>query len=166
MKKTRQLACMALLAAIALTIYVVEAQIPVPIPVPGVKLGLANAVTLLALFTLGPWQALAILLVRIVLGSMFTGQLTALLYSLCGGLLCWAVTCLLRRIVTDRQLWVCGVTGAMAHNTGQILMAMVVTGTPSIAVYLPFLLVTGIVTGLFTGLAAQAVCLRLRGRLK
>ncbi len=166
MKKTKQLACMALLAAIALTIYVVEAQIPVPVPVPGVKLGLANAVTLLALFTLGPWQALAILLVRIVLGSMFTGQLTALLYSLCGGLLCWAVTCLLRRIVTDRQLWVCGVAGAMAHNTGQILMAMVVTGTPSIAVYLPFLLVTGIVTGLFTGLAAQAVWLRLRGRLK
>ena len=68
----------------------------------------------------------------------------------------------LRRILTEHQIWVCSVAGAIAHNIGQILVAMAITRTPALIVYLPVLLVSGILTGLFTGLCAQF----LTGRLK
>lgn len=152
----------ALLTAIALTIFMVEAQIPPLVPIPGVKLGLANIVTVFALFAYGRRDALLILVVRVFLGSVFSGQIMTLLYSMAGGLFCFAVTALLKNVLTDKQLWVAGVVGAVFHNIGQIIVAIVVTGTPGIVVYLPVLLVSGIVTGLFTGLCAQF----LYGKLK
>ncbi len=146
---------MALLTAVALTIFVAEAQIPPIVPIPGVKLGLANIITVYAMFRLGPREALAILLARILLGSLFAGQMMSLLFSLAGGLLCFAVMLPLRRILTLRQIWVSGVIGAVCHNIGQILVAAAVSGTLSVAVYLPALMLSGIVTGAFTGLCAQ-----------
>ena len=83
--RTKRIALCALLTAIALTIFVLEAQIPPLVPLPGVKLGLSNIVTLFALCALGPKESGAILLVRIVLGNLVTGQVSAILYSLAGG---------------------------------------------------------------------------------
>ncbi len=151
----RRLARDAVLTAVALTVFVVELQIPELVPIPGVKLGLANIVTLVTLFTLGPWDALAVLMARILLGALFAGNVMALLYSLTGGLLAFAVMTLMRKILTNRQIWVASVFAAMAHNVGQIGAAILVAGTPELLVYLPVLLVSGIVTGLFTGLAGQ-----------
>lgn len=152
----------ALLTAIALTIFMLEAQIPPLAPIPGIKLGLANIVTVFALFTYGSRDALMILLVRVFLGSVFSGQMTTFFYSLSGGLLCFAVTLLMKRVLTEKQIWVASITGAVFHNIGQILVAIVITSTPGIIVYLPILLVSGILTGLFTGLCAQF----LYGKLK
>lgn len=152
----------ALLTAIALTIFILEAQIPPLAPIPGIKLGLANIVTVFALFTYGSRDALMILLVRVFLGSVFSGQMTTFFYSLSGGLLCFAVTLLMKRVLTEKQIWVASITGAVFHNIGQILVAIVITSTPGIIVYLPILLVSGILTGLFTGLCAQF----LYGKLK
>ena len=159
--KSRRLALSAVLAAIALTIFVLEAQIPRPPPVPGLKLGLSNVVTLFALAVLGWKEAMVILLVRIVLGNIFTAQIMALLYSLAGGLLSFAVMALLLRVLKRSQLWVAGVFGGIAHNLGQMAVAVAVTGTPALLMYLPVLLLCGIVTGAFTGLCAQL----LRNRL-
>ena len=159
--KSRRLALSAVLAAIALTIFVLEAQIPLPLPVPGLKLGLSNVVTLFALAVLGWKEALVILLVRIVLGNIFTAQIMALLYSLAGGLLSFAVMALLLRVLKRSQLWVAGVFGGITHNLGQMAVAVAVTGTPALLMYLPVLLLCGIVTGAFTGLCAQL----LRNRL-
>ena len=121
-KGTRRLTRLALLTAIALTIFMVEAQIPVPIPIPGVKLGLANIVTVYAVFVLGPWDALSILVVRVFLGAVFSGQMMTLFYSLGGGLLCWAVLVLLRRLFTKNQIWLCSPVSALfalaAHRAG------------------------------------------------
>ena len=161
---TKQLTTMALLTAIALAIHVAEAQIPPFVAIPGVKLGLANIITVYAAFSIGGGAAAMILSARILLGSMFGGGVVSLLYSLAGGVLCLLVTLLLRRILTQRQIWVAGVMGAIAHNIGQILVAIVVTGTPSIVTYLPVLLISGILTGAFTGFAAQAVINRLGHR--
>lgn len=161
---TRQLTTMALLTAIALAIHVAEAQIPPLVAIPGVKLGLANIVTVYAAFSIGGGAAAMILVARILLGSMFGGGVMSLMYSLAGGLLCLAVTLLLRRVLTVKQIWVAGVMGAVAHNIGQILVAVVVTGTPSIVSYLPILLISGVVTGTFTGFAAQAVVNRIGSR--
>lgn len=158
---TKQLTTMALLTAMALAIHVAEAQIPPLVAIPGVKLGLANIITVYAAFSIGGGAAAMILIARILLGSMFGGGVMSLIYSLAGGVLCLLVTLLLRRVLTKKQIWVAGVAGAIAHNIGQILAAVVVTGTPSIVSYLPILLVSGVITGLFTGFAAQAVVNRI-----
>ena len=105
----KQLLRMAMLTAIALILFLVEAQIPNPVPIQGVKLGLANVITVYAVFAMGPGPALMILVCRVFLGSVFSGQMMTLLYSLGGGLLCWCAMCALRRVVTGRQIWVCSI---------------------------------------------------------
>ena len=158
----RRLAWCALLTAIALTIFVLEGQIPLSFRVPGMKLGLSNLVTLYALFALGWKEALGILLVRIFLGNVFAGNLMAMLYSLSGGLLSFAVMALLRRIVSGKQIWVCGTLGGIAHNLGQIAAAVLIAKTSGLLLYLPVLILCGMVTGAFTGLCAQLLLQRIR----
>ena len=159
--KTKRLTRAALLTAIALTIFMVEAQLPALAPVPGIKLGLANIVTVYAMFLLGPADTLAILLCRVFLGSLFAGQLMTLFYSLGGSLACYGVMLVLRKLVTERQIWVCGILGAMAHNIGQICVTIGITRTPGLLYYLPALMVSGILTGCFTGLCAQFLVCRM-----
>lgn len=152
----------AIFTAVALTIFLVELQIPSVVPIPGVKLGLANIVTVCAMFLLGPADTACVLLVRIVLGSICSGQMMAMWYSLCGGALCYLSMLGMRKLVTPGQIWVCSVVGAIAHNVGQIAAAILLTRTPSLVYYLPILLVSGIVSGLFTGLCAQFAAKKLR----
>lgn len=159
----RRLTLCALLTAIALTIFMVETQIPVPIPVPGVKLGLANIVTIYAVFLLGPGDALMILLSRVFLGAVFSGQMMTLSYSLAGGLVCWVVMLLLRRILSRDQIWLCSPVAAVGHNVGQLLMAAAILGSWTVLAYLPYLLIAGVCAGLFTGLCAQLLIRRLEG---
>lgn len=153
--KVKKLTTMALLCAIALTIFMVEARIPPLVPIPGIKLGLSNIVTVFAVFALGPGEATAILFVRIFLGAVFAGNFSTIFYSAAGGACAILVTILLRRILKKDQLWVAGCLGAVAHSIGQMGMAILLTGTPSLAVYLPIMIVCSIITGLFTGLCAQ-----------
>jgi len=160
--KLKQMTTNALLTAIALTIFMIEAQIPTLVPIPGVKLGLANIITVFALFAFTPKDAFLILFVRVFLGSVFSGQISTLLYSLGGGVTCFCALLVMRRVLSIEQLWIASVIGAIFHNIGQTIVAIIVTGTPSIAVYLPILLVSGIIAGLFTGLCAQF----LYGKLK
>ncbi len=103
--------------AASLIVLVIEAQIPAPIPVPGVKLGLANIVTLIAMVMLGRREAGLILLVRIAMGSMFTGGVSAFIFSIAGGALAYAVMCLTLPF-SGKLLWVISVLGAIAHNLG------------------------------------------------
>lgn len=155
--KTRKLTQMALLTAIALTIFMIEAQIPPLVPIPGVKLGLANIVTVFAVFAMGPREAASILFVRVFLGAVFAGNFSTILYSGAGGLLAIVTTIGLRKILTRRQLWVAGALSAIAHSVGQMAMAIAVSATPGLIVYLPMMIVCSIITGIFTGLCAQLV---------
>ena len=152
--KTRKLTVMALLCAIALTIFTVEAQIPALVPIAGVKLGLSNIVTVYAVFTLGPWEAASILFVRIFLSAVFAGNFSTIFYSLAGGGLSIVTTILLRCVLQKNQIWVAGVLGAIAHSIGQMAMAVLISGTPMLVIYLPVMIVCSIITGLFTGLCA------------
>ena len=157
MKGTKRLAVLAMFTAIALTIFVAEAQIPPVVPIPGVKLGLANIVTLIAMALLGRRQAGEILLVRIVLGGV-----SAMLFSIAGGVLSYLVMCLTIRRLPERLLWVVSVLAAFGHNAGQLLVAVWVTGTPSILVYAPALVAASVITGAFTGVAAMYLVRALR----
>ena len=145
----------AVLAAVALIIFILESKIPNLAPVPGMKLGLANIVTVYAMFALGPLDTLAILLVRIILGSAFAGSVTSFFFSLAGGLLCYLVELFLRKILTRKQIFVAGILGAIAHNVGQMLVAVIAFQSVSVLVYLPFLMVSAVITGTLTGFAAQ-----------
>lgn len=159
-KGARRLTLLALLTAIALTIFLVEAQLPV-IPIPGVKLGLANIVTVYAMFVLGPGDTLMILCARVFLGAVFSGQMSTLLYSAGGGLACWLVMLGLRAVLTPRQIWLCSPIAAVFHNLGQLLVAAWVMRTWAVLAYLPYLLLSGILTGVFTGLCAQFLLHRM-----
>ena len=160
-KLTRRVTRMALLTAIALTIFMAEAQIPNPIPIPGIKLGLANIVTVYAMFLLGPADTLMILVSRVFLGSVFSGQMMTFLYSLSGGLLCYVAMLFLRLVLTKDQIWVCSCIGGACHNLGQLAAAMLVLRTTVVVFYLPHLLLAGLCAGLFTGLCAQFLIRRL-----
>ena len=160
--KIKQLTRDALLTAIALTIFMIELYIPALVPIPGVKLGLANIVTVFALFVYTPKDALMILLVRVFLGAVFSGQISTLMYSMAGGLLCFAVLLGMRKILTEKQIWVASIIGAVFHNIGQIIVAILVTSTPGIVVYLPVLMVSGVISGAFTGLCTQVLVAKLK----
>jgi len=151
----KKLTTLSLLTAIALTIFMVEAQIPSLVPLPGVKLGLANIVTVFTVFAMGPKEGTLVLAARIFLGAVFAGNFSTIFYSAAGGGLAILTTILLRKILKKNQLWVAGVFGAIAHSVGQMAMAVVMMGTPSIAMYLPVMIVISIFTGLFTGFSAQ-----------
>ena len=153
--KTRKLTLLSLLCAIALTIFMVESQIPPLTPVPGIKMGLANIVTVFAVFAIGPKEAAAVLFVRIFLGAVFAGNFSTIFYSGAGGLCAILVTIVSRKFLTKKQLWVAGILGAIAHSIGQMGMAIAITGTPGLAVYLPVMICVSILTGAFTGLCAQ-----------
>ena len=158
---TKRLAKLAVLTTAALIIFTFEAQIPAPVPIPGVKLGLANIITVYAAFTMTGYEAALILLCRIILGSLFTGTAVSMLYSLGGGALCIAVTLLLAKVLGRGQMWVASICGAISHNLGQLAVAALVMGTGAVFVYLPPLMISAVVTGAFTGFAAQRLTDRL-----
>ncbi len=154
---------LALLTAIALTIFLAEAQLPALTAVPGVKLGLANIVTVYAMFALGPGDALLVLSGRVFLGAVFSGQMMTLIYSAAGGFLSWCVLCLLRKLLTGEQIWLASPVVAVFHNLGQLLAAAAVLRSWAVMAWLPYLIIAAILAGLFTGVAAQALLRRLSG---
>lgn len=157
----RRLTRNALLAGVALIIFVIELQLPALSPVPGLKLGLSNIVTVFAVFMLSPADAAQILAARILLGTFISGNLSALMYSAAGGAACYALMLALRRVLGAGRMWIASVLGAVAHNLGQAAVAAAVTRTPALLAYLPVLTAGGMLAGLFTGLCAQFMSRRL-----
>ena len=163
MAKTKRLAFMALLTAMALTIFVIEAQIPAPVPIPGVKLGLSNIITLTAMLLLGKKEAGIVLLLRIIMGAMFTGSPAALIYSISGGVLAYIVMCLLVGRFPEKLI--CA-AAAVAHNAGQLMACALIVKTPGLLYYAPVLAASGIITGVFTGVAAMYLVRAVRKIIK
>lgn len=153
--RLKKLTLTAVLLACALTIFIVELQLPALAPIPGIKLGLANIVTLVAIVWLGRGDAFVLLLLRIILGSIFSGRMVSFIYSLSGGLLCFAVMAITVGFFGRERLWIVSVFGAVAHNAGQLLAAAAIMSSVGVFAYFPVLIVSGIVTGAFTGLCAQ-----------
>lgn len=152
---TKNIALCAVLTALALGLSTLENLFPVSllIPLPGIKLGLANIVTVFALYWLGNVPALVILISRCTLGAMFAGNFSALLFSLLGGLTAMVAMIALKHC---RRLSLYGVSvgGAAAHNIGQICAAMITLGNTMVLGYLPVLLGVSLITGTLTGFVA------------
>lgn len=152
---TKRIASIGILTGIALTIFVLESQIPPLVAIPGIKLGLANIISMFALVIMGRRDAFIILILRVVLGSVFSGQAMTLAYSLTGGILCLLTEMLLIKHISLNSIWAVSVIGAVVHNTAQIAVAALITMTPQTFFYLPYLIIAGIITGAFTGLCVQ-----------
>ena len=162
---TKKLTLTALLAAMALGIYVLEAQLPPLTAIPGVKLGLANCMTLAALYLLGRREAAGVLAVRIVLAAAFSGQMLSFLFSLGGGIACFLVMALLCRTFSERQIWIVSVFGALAHNAGQLIVASMVMRTPMGFAWAPHLVIAAVLAGTVTGLSTQFAYLRIKNHV-
>ena len=152
---TKNIALCAVLTALALGLSTLENLFPVSlaVPLPGVKLGLANIVTVFALYELGAVPALVILFARCGLGSLFAGNVSALLFSMLGGLCAMLVMIGLKHC---RKLSIYGVSigGAAAHNIGQMAAAIITLGNTMVLGYLPLLLAVSLITGTLTGFVA------------
>lgn len=159
MKKTKRLVLLAMLTAVAMILSYVESLLP-SVGIPGVKMGLANIAVIFALFRFGWKEAAALSLVRVVLVSLLFGSVGAMLYSRAGAVLSLAVMALLRRIDRFSTVGI-SVAGGVAHNAGQILMAMLILQTKQLLGYLPVLGVSGIAGGVLTGLAAALLIRRI-----
>ena len=154
MAKTKKLCFMAVLTAIALTIFMIENQLPSPVPIPGIKLGLANIITLTAMAILGRKEAGAILAARIIMGAIFAGSPSTFIYSAAGGILAYIVMCVTIGLFKENQLWIVSALAAIAHNAGQLGGCALIVKTPGIFAYAPILAASGVITGVFTGFAA------------
>jgi len=163
--KLKRRLTLSMFTAIALTVFLIEANLPGLVPIPGVKLGLSNCITLIVLAILGKREAGIVLGLRIALGSIFAGQAVSFLYSIVGGALCYAVMCLIQKPLGEKLLWAVSIFGALAHNAGQLLVAVLLTNA-GVLWYAPILIVSAILTGAFTGIAAQAVVQKMRNHKK
>ena len=161
MTRTKKLTLCALLTALALALSYTERFIPLQllIPLPGIKLGLANIVTLVTLFLLGTKSSFAVLLLRCTLGSLFGGGITGLIFSTTGGLFA-VIAMVLAKKSSRFSVYGISIFGAAAHHIGQILAAIFLMQSVYVGAYLPYLLLVGIFTGFATA-AATAGVLRL-----
>lgn len=164
MGKTKKLVFLSLLTSLAIVVYVIEAQLPVLIPVPGVKLGLSNMISLSTLLIFGPLECLSVLTLRIVLGSLLTGSVSAMLFSLAGGLLSnlgmIALYMLFKKYIS---VWVISIVGSVLHNIGQLFVAALIIQNFKIYYYLPILLISGVITGVFVGLGSYFIQKQFKG---
>lgn len=158
MNKTRRLVLLALLVAMAATLHVVESWLPVPMPVPGVKLGLANIISLIALIIFGWREAFYIAIARVLLGSLFGGTLfgPAFIMSMGGSLISILImTYIHKKYGQVFSLVGVSVFGAVAHNTAQVSLAALLVYSLGLLWYIPYLLLFAVPTGFFTGLAVN-----------
>lgn len=156
MKNTQKMILLALFVAQALVLSIVESWIPVPVPIYGIKLGLANIITIIVIAFWGLPETLVVVIVRVTLASLYTGGFIIFLFSISGGILSAVVMALAYKWLS-RKLSILGVSilGSIAHNVGQLGVATIVMRDWAVMMYLPVLLISGIIMGCFVGLSSN-----------
>ena len=152
----KRIAKMSMLVALAIIFSYIEFFIPINLGVPGIKLGLANLVIVIALYTMNAMDVWLISILRIlILGFMF-GSGMSIIYSIAGAVLSLIVMCIIKRIKGFSIVGV-SIAGGVCHNIGQIVVAMLVVETTGILYYMPALLVAGVITGAIIGIISKRV---------
>ena len=164
--KTERLAELSLLTAAALIMFVIELRLPNLTAIPGVKLGLANIVTVYAVYRFSVKETFLMVLTRVLLGAFFSPNFSAVIYSLAGSMLCLCGMIPLKKIIPIDYIFVCSIIGAVLHNTGQLVTAALMTGTTAVFGYSPHLMISGAAAGMFTGLCAKYILKRLPKKFK
>ena len=159
--KTRKLATLAVIVAVAMILSFVESRIPAFVAIPGVKVGLANIAVIFALYKFGWREALSVSLVRVVLVALLFGSVVSLAYSIAGAVLSLSLMILLRKIGLFTEIAV-SVVGGITHNIGQIFVAFLLLESDVVFYYLPFLLISGIIAGIAVGAASALLIKRIK----
>ena len=161
-ERIRLVALSGVAVALSVTLGYLEHLIPFSVGIYGIKLGLANLSVLVLLYLLGTKNALAVHVIRILLCGLLFGNGVSFIYSLAGGLVCFPVMALTRRIKGLSPVGV-SICGGVAHNLAQLGAAMLLVSEHRLAFYLPVLLLSGTLAGLFVGLCSLPI-LRTLGR--
>lgn len=164
MRKTNRIVYIGLLVAQALVLHLFERMIPVPFIAPGARLGLANLITVIAIYTLDSKKdAFLVLFLRLTLSTMFGGNLSSFMYSAAGGILSFLAMVFVKEVFKDK-VSIIGVSasGAIFHNVGQLLIASSIVKNIGVMLYLPILSAMGIGTGIFIGITANYVVVHLK----
>ena len=162
MMDAKRVATYGMMIALAMVLSFLESMLPAFVAVPGVKLGLTNLVVMVALYKLSPADAVIINIIRIILVGLTFGNAFSLVYSMAGGILSFVVMLLLYKTGRFSEAGV-GAAGGVAHNLGQIIVAMIVMKTAGVAFYLPVLIASGLVAGVIIGILSGLVVARLPG---
>lgn len=159
---TKRLTLSALLVAVMLVLGYLESLLPAG-PVPGIKLGLSNSVLLLAILWLGIPEAFCLMACKVVLSGLLFAGVSAMMFSFAGGLLSMIVMALLTKFRFG--IVVTGMAGGLAHNVGQVALAIYVLQTNKLYYYMAVLMFVGLLTGFATGSAAKLLQHRLPSSL-
>ncbi len=159
--RSKKIALYGLLVALAFILSYIESLFPVSTAIPGIKLGLANLVVITALYKIGIKEAFALSVLRIILVGFTFGSPSTMLFSLAGGLLSWLLMVIFQKTKLFSMVGV-SILGGIAHNIGQIAVAILVVENIDIIYYLPFLLISGVITGTLVGILSAMVVQRLK----
>ena len=163
--KTKKLAYLSLAVALSMVLSFVESQIPPLAAVPGVKLGLANIVTVFLIYTVGWKEAGGVSIIRVALSSLLFGSAVSFIYSASGAFVSFFGMLLLKKTGKFSEIGV-SVTGGVLHNGAQILAACIVMDNAAISLWLPPLIISGTLSGIFVGILAALLAKRLKGKIK
>lgn len=156
--KTKKVAFLGLSIALAMVLSFVESQIPPLVAIPGIKIGLPNLVMVFLLYKVGWKETVIVSIIRVILVSILFGNIQTMTFSIAGAVLSLLGMILLKRWFSCIAV---SVVGGVLHNVGQIIMAVIWTGTSQIAYYLPILLISGTVAGVVIGITAGLIVKRL-----
>ena len=149
----RRIATLSVLTAMGLITFMIESLFP-PLFLPGAKMGISNVFSLLTLMVLGPTEAFILVIVRTTLGSMFTGNMSTLMYSMTAGVVSVAVSTVLVEFLYPRvSIVAISVVAAVLHNMTQNLVFCLISNTPEMFAYMPWLALIGVVAGIIVGFA-------------
>lgn len=164
---TKKITFLSLMIGYSLILYIIEGFIPNPMIAifPGAKLGLSNIITLIALMTFGFKDTFIILTVRIILSTIFTGPISYLMFSIGGGYLSLIIMYLFNKMNGFSIIGI-SILGAIGHNIGQLLVASLIVKNIAMTTYLPFMLITSLVTGMFVGLVSKLAIPYVKSRIK
>ncbi len=155
---TRKLVLISVLVAQGMVLGYIEKMLPLPFIVPGAKLGLANIITLTAIYFLTFRESTSVVLLRVILTAVTFGSLSSFLYSLSGGILSLiAMAAVLKVFKDELSLISVSIIGSICHNIGQLLVAAFIIHNVLIFTYLPILLIVAVPTGIFVGLVARVL---------
>lgn len=149
----RRVAFLGLFIALAMILSYVESLIPPLVAVQGIKIGLPNLVIMFMLYRIGSREAITVSLIRVVLVSLLFSSAMSMAYGLAGAALSLTGMMLLKKTNLFSCITV-SVVGGVLHNIGQIAVAILITGTKQLVLYLPVLLISGVIAGVAIGICA------------
>ena len=160
-ERTRRIALCGLLIAMMLVLGFVESRIPINAGIPGIKLGLSNGVLIFAVYMLDIPTAWMLMALKVTLSGLLFGGFNTIMYALAGGVLSMVCMSLLSRVKGMHPITV-SMAGGVAHNVGQVALAMVILQTPQLLYYMAVLMLVGLACGALTGVVASSVMKHLK----